>query len=251
MAVAVLLVLAASIWLIPGASDPQAAEPESQGTDTQADGLESSDLGEARTDAGVAVAESTDELGPGASSTTSQPFVSWEKAKASLRDMSASWLPEDTEDIQRMALQWPRNVCGDLPRGKRDKPIYESPALNPEGKELGPLHLEELDGIVTEYNGQLEVLADDGAELCRTALLSYFDAEMFEGYSATMLPEKGGLITRGRYHRNSTIESNGWIVRTRFTSEDFPAVEDHLASMLLLKEERAEAVRKYIEGIRE
>jgi len=125
-----------------------------------------------------------------------------------------------------------------------------SEALNPDAKELGPLDREILDALVDDYDKRLTELGVVGAELAADALNEYFDEKRFERYrKGESIPERS-IVVGARFSRNSTIESHGWVVRTRFSSSDYPILDGHLEAMFSLKEERTKAVQEYIAKLR-
>lgn len=185
-------------------------------------------------------------LGHEDSAQPSEDAVPWPEAEAELRTMCADFGESDHADFQHDALYWP----GDLRERKAERfPDFSNAILNPDGKKLGPVHTEELEGIVTGYNALLKTMAKDSAEMAKNALLDYFDKGLFEKFPAGQVPPPSPMATQGHYALNSSITHRGWTVRTRFSSLEYPQLESLLTDIETLKAERLRTVRGYIAGL--
>lgn len=171
--------------------------------------------------------------------------TAWDQAAPALRGPCSSFNEDDKKDFVRMALKW---ESGGSMLHPSKPPDYTAKEINPDGTALGPVDVEELDGIVDSYNKLLTEMAEDAADLTHQCLLDYFDKGMHlrfrDGDPHVDLPDAPAL--RGLYTRQSTISRNGWTVQTRFTSVDYPQLEILLDSIDALRKERLAAVMQYI-----
>jgi len=169
----------------------------------------------------------------------------WEEAKDAIRGMVTGLDVYERKELLDKALAWPQEV---LDSNELD---YQSPILNPERKVLGPVDLEALGLVIKEHNARLSEMGEHVADMVADALLDYFDNGEFERFrDGEEIPYRD--VVRGTRHfdRNSVVGLWGWKVRTRFSTEDYPLLEEYFGKIDEAQNLRTEAVKAYIAALR-
>ncbi len=172
----------------------------------------------------------------------------WPKAKAKLRKMAPFMTREDRAQVSDQALLWSEEAIVPDSRNKVD---FQNKALNPEGKVLGPVDLEAIQLITQDHDVHLKGMGEQAAEMVQAAFWDYFDNEKFERFrEGDEIPHRDVVRGNRHYDSNSKIGVGGWIVRTRFSTEDYPLVEEYFARIDEARKLRTDAVKAYIAALR-
>jgi hypothetical protein len=186
-----------------------------------------------------------DERGPVIEAGGEEALRPWLEVREEFRKMCAHYDDSNKKSMLLQSVKWSLRTGG----GEPGQPDFESEALNPNGKSIGPFDKEQLQAIVDDYNAALQFMGEEAAIIEKASVESYFDQGMYIRYETKLDMPAPPFPAGGKWCRLSKIASHGWTVYTRFSSDDFPELDLQMEGIEALKADRLQAVANYIKGI--
>jgi len=166
----------------------------------------------------------------------------WEELAPVVR---AGLVRQQTDEEQRAywrerALKWWNDA---------QPPTWNAGRLNPSGKPLAPIDVQNLERIATEYDSRLSDQAELVCELLPRCIGEHFDRGQYRRWPVTPQREERAPPRDSSIQTRTGISAGGWTVKFSFESADYPELEAAGQEIERLKLERFERCRDYIAGL--